>query len=165
MRAGRQHKFRAGGLPFSSNGDLLNENNGLSTVKGQVRQVEHCQALYGTNPELAVGRYSHVGSADAALRRGHAIGSAKPRVIGRVLRVGLVLSEGVCGKPEDAVPSGEPQLSSLGSRHAEQIEVVIYLYQLVSFNAVNPLWRRECIKIARRVFSETHITGIEDLMR
>jgi len=55
-------------------------------------------------------------------------------------------------------PVGEPQLSSLGSRHAEQIEVMIHLYQLVSFNAVNPLWRGECIKITRRVFAETHIT-------
>src|SRR3984957_16779776 len=94
MRAGWQNKFTAGRVPFSSNRHLINVNKGLSAVKGQVPQVEHCQSLYSSNPELAVGRHSHVRSADAALRRGHAIGSAKPRIIEGGLLDALVLSEG-----------------------------------------------------------------------
>src|ERR1700740_1161685 len=109
--AGRQHKFTARGPLASSNGDVFNENNGLSTVKRQVWQVQHCQALYSGDPQLAVARYRHVGSANAALCRDHAIGFAKPRVIARGLLATLVLSERGFRKPEDAVTSAEPQLS------------------------------------------------------
>src|SRR5258707_8406297 len=154
----------AGELPYSSNGDVFKENSGLSTVEGQALQVEHGQALYGSDPELAVGGQSHIGGASAALCRGHAIGLAIPGVIGSGLLANLVLSESSCGKPEDTVRSSEPDLSARGSRHAEQIEVVIHLYQLISFNVVDPLRRGECIKFARRVFSQTDITRIEDLV-
>ena len=67
----------------------------------------------------------------------------------------LVLSESGCGKPEDAEPSGEPERSLIGGRHAEQIEVVIHLYQLIFFNAVDPLRRGECVKITQRSPAES----------
>src|SRR5580658_1193529 len=104
-------------------------------------QVEHGQPLHGSDPELAVWRKGHVGSADAALCRGHAVGFAKPGVIERQLLAALVLFESGGGKPEDAVPSGEPQLSVRRSHHTEKIEIVVHLYQLISLYAVDPLWR------------------------
>src|SRR6201995_999323 len=103
MRARRQHKFMAGGLPGSSHRDIFDENNGLSSLKGQVGQVQHGQSLHGSDPELAVGSEGHVGSADAALCRGHAISLAEPCVIARVIRVSLVLSDSLCRKAQDAL--------------------------------------------------------------
>jgi hypothetical protein len=35
MRAGRQHKFTAGGLRGSSHSDIFDENKGLSSIKGK----------------------------------------------------------------------------------------------------------------------------------
>jgi hypothetical protein len=52
-----------------------------------VGQVEHGQALHGSDPELAVGRAGHVGSADAALCRSHAISLAKSPLGLPVLRM------------------------------------------------------------------------------
>ncbi len=128
-------------------------------------KVQHPQALYGCNPELTVGRYSHVGIADAALRRGHAISSAKRRVVNRRLVAAFGLSKNGCGHPEDAVSSAEPYVPSLKRRHAEQIEILIHVHQLITLNVVDSLWRGERIEIPGPVFSQTDVTGIEDLTR